>query len=210
MKKFLCLLCLSLAFTVCACSSEEEEVTLEIVANDVYEEPSNPTDAQIELYNALSEALSDEDGGEQTIAELVAQNFVFDFYSLKTKESSADVGGLTYLPEDIQDDFATYATSYVYCNYATIVSEYGEDSLPMVTAVTVTNTETSTYEYTVYEDADSDESESASSTTETYESYVISVEIEYADTDLSEDEMKFSAEITVINIDGRLCVVALS
>ena len=54
-----------------------------MVANDLYVEPLNPTQAQIEAYNKLSQAITSEDRKEE--ATMVAVSFAFDFFTLSTR-----------------------------------------------------------------------------------------------------------------------------
>ncbi len=211
MKKVLCLLCLSFALCLSACGKEEpvKKSEIEIVKNDVYAEPNVPSDAQVKLFNKLSKAVNKDDDKEM-IATLVAQNFAFDFFSLKNKESSSDVGGLTYLPEASREDFTTFASAYVYSNYATIKNNEGVANLPMVNEVNVDGVEATTYDYTVRTAADAQAGTEASEITNTYDAWNITIGISYDKTSLNEDELKKVATITVIDFDGRLCVVSMN
>ena len=144
MKKLICMLCLALVICMSGCNKDKDDTNndkekdkITIVENDVYTTPASPSDAQILLFNALSEALEDED--DEEIANLVAENFVADFYTLKNKAGSEDIGGLTYLPEANRADFVTYASVYAYGNYESIKQKYGTKHLPQVKEVEVTS-----------------------------------------------------------------------
>lgn len=116
------------------CSNKEEPVqeeVIELVPNDVYAAPKNPTNEQKKVYNKLSEDLK-ANAGEDVIAVDVALNFIYDFFTLYNKESKDDVGGLNYIPEAMNENFKTFAVSYLYENFDTIMSMYDKESLPYV------------------------------------------------------------------------------
>lgn len=208
MKKILCLLCLSFALIMSGCSSKEEvkESEIEIKENQVYTAPTKPTDEQVELFNSLTDALTKSDVEET--ASLVAQNFAFDFFSLKNKESSQDVGGLTYLPEAQREEFRTFAMAYVYSNYAVIKNDLGASDLPMVNAVTVNSVDTSVLTYTTVIPADANTGTAEQRIENEYDGWLVSLSLEYASTDA--EDLKEEVTVSVIDYDGRLCVIAIA
>ena len=52
----------------------------------------------------------------EKISEDVAICFVYDFFTLKNKEDSTDVGGLTYLPQSRIEEFSEFAQRNYYKN----------------------------------------------------------------------------------------------
>lgn len=155
-KTFLCMSVLSLTLLGgCDNNTEEnkntsqeaqtEEKEVKLVENDLYVEPLNPTQAQIEAYNLLSEAVANEDHEKE--AEMVAVNFAYDFFTLSNKEDSEDLGGLQFIPTDKIGYFMEFARSYYYGNYPTIVNEYGKDNLPEVSGYTVESVTASEHTY---------------------------------------------------------------
>lgn len=207
MKKITCLLCLSFALLLTGCGKEEEvkPTEIKIKTNDIYTQPTNPTDAQAKLYNALTKAVKADATSEET-AVLVARNFAMDFFTLKNKKSSQDVGGLTYLPETMRDNFVSYAM-YVYANYEIIVEADGKKALPVVSKVTSTNVEANTYRYNDYIPADTEAGTMEQFIPTTCDGYLITVEIEYEDTSVAKEELKTSMTIQVIDLNGRLVIV---
>lgn len=125
--------------------AQTEEKEVKLVENDLYVEPLNPTQAQIEAYNLLSEAVANEDHEKE--AEMVAVNFAYDFFTLSNKEDSEDLGGLQFIPTDKIGYFMEFARSYYYGNYPTIVNEYGKDNLPEVSGYTVESVTASEHTY---------------------------------------------------------------
>ena len=154
-KLLLCVGILSVTM-VSGCSSDdsskkketaknEEKAEVKMVANDVYVEPLNPTQAQIEAYNKLSQAITSEDRKEE--ATMVAVSFAFDFFTLSNKEDAQDLGGLQFIPSDKIRNFMEFAQAYYYGNYPTIVNEYGKKSLPEVSGYKVDAVEAKDYTY---------------------------------------------------------------
>lgn len=207
MKKVLCLLCLSLALVMSGCSSEEEVVKseIEIKENDVYSAPSKPTDEQVELFNSLTAALKKSD--EEKVVSLVAQNFAFDFFSLKNKESSQDVGGLTYLPEAQRDEFKTLAMAYVYSNYSVIKNDLGTKQLLMVNAITVNGVDSAVLKYSTIIPADANTGVAEQRIENDYDGWLVSMSLEYDKTDAS--DLKEEVTVMVIDLDGRICVIGI-
>lgn len=210
MKKVLCVLCLALVVTLGGCKDKDNEVKetkIEIKTNDVYTAPVKPTDAQAKLYNKLTKALNE--GNDEEIAKLVAQNFISDFYTFKNKSNSQDIGGLTYLPEARREEFKTYATIYAYSNYETIIQKNGKSSLPVVKSVKVDGIEAGEFDYTNYIPADEAAGTVEQYITDTFEGFQISVSLSYEDSKLAEEDLLTKATILVLNFDGKYCVVSM-
>lgn len=173
-------------------SAENKKEEVSIIENDIYTSPKNATQEQIVVFNELSKALSS-NADRSKIAELVAVNFAYEFFSLYQKDGKEDVGGLTFLPKEEQKDFKEYAIYHYYNNYATVVSQYSKDDLPNVIMHEVSLVEP--VEITYYEQA--------------YEGYEVTLVLKYSDSKLPADGMKTNMRIQVINMDGVYRVIAL-
>lgn len=208
MKKVLCLLCLSFALMLSGCSKEEEvkKSEIEIKENDIYSAPSKPNDDQAKLFNKLTKALKGND--EEEIASLVAQNFVFDFFSLKNKESAQDVGGLTYLPPAQQEEFKTFAMAYVYSNYAVIKDKSGTGNLPMVNKITVNSIDNEVQTYATIIPADATSGTLEQRIENDYDGWFVSLSLEYDKTNA--ENLKEEVTVQLIDYDGRICVIGIS
>lgn len=210
MKKVLCIICLALVVTLGGCKDKDNEVKetkIEIKTNDVYSAPVKPTDAQAKLYNKLTKALNE--GNDEEIAKLVAQNFISDFCTLKNKSSSQDIGGLTYLPEARREEFKTYASIYAYSNYETIIQNDGKSSLPVVKSAKVDGIEAGEFDYTNYIPADETTGVAEQYITDTFEGFQISVSLSYEKLKLAEEDLLTKATILVLNFDGKYFVVSM-
>lgn len=210
MKKLACLLCFALVLVVTGCSSKDEvKVTeIKINKNEVYSEPADATDAQAKAYNKLTKALKAGNVSED-VAVLVAENFTMDFFTMKNKKSSQDVGGLTYLPETMREDFVTYAM-YVYANYEKIVDEHGKKNLPEVSKVTSSTVEANSYMYNDFIPANAEAGTTDQYIPTTCDGYLITVAIEYEDTAVAKENLKITMTLQVIDLNGRLVVVKAS
>lgn len=199
MKQFAnkCLLCLC-AFSCLwlgGCSAEgekKEEENVALIANAVYEAPSNPTKEQILVYNELSEALNNHAESDK-IAQLVAVNFAYEFFSLYQKSGKDDIGGLTFLPEDEREAFRAYASIHYYNNYQAVLAQYSAQDLPNVILHEISHCEAQQIYYgDLY-----------------YDGYIVGLTLKYADSKLPADGLKTTMEIQVINNNGVYQVIAL-
>lgn len=194
-KIMLCFLAVSLVM-ISGCGGKEEvkeqEEKLTLVNNAVYTAPTNPTNPQIKVYNELSDAMNNNAAPEK-VAELVAVNFAYEFFSLYQKTGKEDIGGLTFLPQDEVENFKSYAMLHYYNNYATVVSQYGEEDLPNVMMHEVTAVESTQIAYNQL----------------VYDGYVVSLTLKYADSKLPADGLKTTMHVQVCNIDGVYRVIAL-
>ena len=194
-KIMLCFLAVSLLM-ISGCGAKEEvkeqEEKLTLVNNAVYTAPTNPTNPQIKVYNELSDAMNNNAAPEK-VAELVAVNFAYEFFSLYQKTGKEDIGGLTFLPQDEVENFKSYAMLHYYNNYATVVSQYGEEDLPNVMMHEVTAVESTQIAYNQL----------------VYDGYVVSLTLKYADSTLPADGLKTTMHVQVCNIDGVYRVIAL-
>ncbi len=196
MKRLLKVLCCS-ALLLCSCRQQEEpepveEEKISIVSNDIYADPKNPSNAYAKVFNRLAEDIRANDMDQ--LSEDVAVCFVYDFFTLKNKEDSTDIGGLAYLPQNRVEEFTSFAQQHFYRNYDSIVTEQGEDALPEVVNVIV----------------DSKTAKEVSYLDETYDGYEYEMSVEYADTSISSDELKTKLTMTCLVYNGKAMVIAVS
>lgn len=192
-KSLIALTLLAMVFTVSGCSGgsdkeskkeeDKKEPTVSMVANDVYVEPVNPTEAQILAYNKLSAALENQDTQEE--AKQVAVNFAFDFFTLSNKKNQSDLGGLEFIPTAYINKFKDFATAYYYGNYPTIVNEYGKNSLPEVSDVQISGFE---------------EAQGLQYNAQPVDGYYVDLKVTYKEGKLPVDKLKTSMKITLIHI----------
>lgn len=69
--------------------------------NSFYSLRKNATEYQKELYKELTSKLKEDPRDDKLISELIAQNFVADFYTWTNKLRFNDVGGMQYIHKDL-------------------------------------------------------------------------------------------------------------
>lgn len=73
-----------------------------ISSNEYYLLRSNATDYQKEIYKELTTALEQKPQDEKQVAQLIAKNYVADFYTWTNKINTQDVGGVQFLHNEIR------------------------------------------------------------------------------------------------------------
>ncbi|MCI9524657.1 MAG: hypothetical protein HFF01_06365 [Erysipelotrichaceae bacterium] len=198
MKHFtkLCLLglCMCSLLTLYGCGSKQKETkeTYTLQTNSVYEAPTHPTQEQIREYNELSNAIQN-NADSKKMAELVAVNFAYEFFTLKEKTGKEDVGGLTFIPKEKQEEFKDYAVYKYYNNYQAVLSQYSKDDLPSVILHEVNQVTPSSL---MYNQA-------------TYDGYIVSLTLKYEESKLPSDGLKTVMKVSVIEIDNISYVIAV-
>ncbi len=181
MKKILIAFCVLSFFIISGCKKEEvQPEKIEIKHNSLYEAPKNPTNEQAKVYNELSAAIS-EKVADQQLASLVAVNFAYDFFTMFNKDSKQDVGGLTYIPESMRQEFKNFATAYFYENYDTIVNLYGKEDLPKIIMHEIVKVEEEKVSYNKL----------------TYDGYAVTLTVKYKDSSLSAEALKTNMKVNV-------------
>lgn len=169
-----------------------EEPKIEIVGNEIYISPTNPSNVYAKAFNKLSNDLANE-ANTQVIAEDLVTCFGYDFYTLKNKVDENDIGGLTFLPDDKAEEFKSYAIAHYYQNFDSIVQEYGIDALPEVVDVEINETTLTSTTYNGY----------------TYDAYEIGATLTYAETKIPMEELKTEIKATVINIAAWVIIAVI-
>lgn len=190
MKKLVALICCALLLVGCA----KEEKAPELILNEVYAGPNNPTQYQIETYNELSDLLS-ENADDARIAKAVAIAFASDFYTFSNKTGENDIGGLDYFPVEKQEAAKSYIAFYYYKNYSPLKNQFGEESLPCVKNIVAVDPVVSEFK---------DES-----LDKTYTSYEVRLDISYEETQIAEAALKTETVITLVKIDDVYRVVEI-
>ena len=100
-----------------------------------------------EYFNELKTVLNSDSVNYEEYAKGVVKLFVTDFYTLDTKITSSDIGGVEFIPSDMVDNFKMHAGDTMYNHVKTNI--YGDrvQKLPIVKSVEVTNIENITYTY---------------------------------------------------------------
>ena len=141
-------------------NGEKAEVKAEnVIASMNFILRDNPTDVQKEYFAQLKEAVEGaERADDQTIAELVAKNYVTDFYTWTNKRGKYDVGGLSFIydgeyenGDHYKDNLYFKARDGYYKYISAYGTKYGKENLPEVESVEIKNSSKSTSPYVISE-----------------------------------------------------------
>jgi len=109
----------------------------------------NATDVQKEYFAQLKDAIENQESRDfETIAKLIAQNYVADFYTWSNKQGQYDIGGMYYIysgeyedGDDFRENIYQKARDGYYKYLSYYSSKYGVENLPKVENVEVTRCE---------------------------------------------------------------------
>ena len=98
-----------------------------------------------EKFEELKKLLESENFSEEEYVSLVSELFIIDLYTIDNKISKYDVGGLEYVYEPARDSFKSTVMDTIYKTVINNIGDKREQSLPIVTNITVNSTDSSTY-----------------------------------------------------------------
>lgn len=107
----------------------------------------NATSYQKALFKELKEVLNSKSIDEEAYAKVVSQSFLADYFSLNSKLSKNNVGGVQYVYKDYQDNFIKQSTDTVYKYVESNIYGNRKQELPVVKNVEVTNVTQDSYDY---------------------------------------------------------------
>lgn len=113
----------------------------QLTKDEFYSIRNNATQYQKDLYAELLEEVENESKDLDKISELVAQNFVADFYTWTNKFRKNDVGGLQFVREDIRTSVYQSAQQSVYGDMYYYLNNGGLKNTLEIEEVTVDNAE---------------------------------------------------------------------
>ena len=119
----------------------------------------NPTDIQKDYFAQLKEAIEgNEVFDDALVAELVAKNYVVDFYTWTNKRGAYDIGGLYYVydgefenGDHFKENVYLKARDGFYKYLSTYATQYGKENLIEVEDVQVTRCEKMSSQYIINE-----------------------------------------------------------
>lgn len=97
----------------------------------------NKSDLYKDYFAKLKEELLKEVVNDEEYAKILSELFVIDFYSLNDKTTSADIGGLDFIYENIKDNFILKATDTIYKGIESNVYGDRKQDLPKIKAVEI-------------------------------------------------------------------------
>ena len=100
-----------------------------------------------EYFNELKAVLNSDSVNYEEYAKGVVKLFVTDFYTLDTKITSSDIGGVEFIPSDMVDNFKMHAGDTMYNHIKTNIYGDREQELPHVKSVSIDDITKETYTY---------------------------------------------------------------
>ena len=100
-----------------------------------------------EYFNELKAVLNSDSVNYEEYAKGVVKLFVTDFYTLDTKITSSDIGGVEFIPSDMVDNFKMHAGDTMYNHIKTNIYGDREQELPHVKSVSIDDITSETYTY---------------------------------------------------------------
>ena len=148
----------------------------------------NKSDLYKEYFSKLKEELLKEEVNDEEYAKIIAELFVIDFYSLKDKNTSTDVGGLDFIYEEMKENFVLKATDTIYKYVESNVYGDRKQELPSIKSVNVEQIEKKQLKYNNISDENG---------------YVVKVSIQY------EKDMGYPKEVTLslIHVESKIFIV---
>lgn len=181
----------------------------------------NATDLQKDYFKELKTAVEEEEFDGLKIAELVAKNYVADFYTWTNKQGSYDVGGLYYVfngeylngdhfRENVylnaKDGFYKYINNYI--------NDYGAENVLEVTDVQIVSSRKTAENYVLNEHVAyvQDENEEWIDYREDHEfdTYYIKCRWTYAETPLNLSQFADSINLLIVDRNGVFQIIEAS
>lgn len=202
--------------------------TVEAKAENIIESANyllrdNPTDLQKEYFAQLKEAYEGAEKAEDaTIAELVAKNYVADFYTWTNKRGQYDIGGFNYIydgefenSDHYKENVFLQARDGFYKYISTYATKYGKENLIEVENVEVTKCEKMSSPYVISEHVANKQDENGEwydyREDRYYEAYAVSCRWTYKEnTTLDMSKFATSINLAIINRNGRFEIVEAS
>ena len=181
----------------------------------------NATDYQKELFSELKKAIEVDAADDQTIAGLVAKNYVADFYTWTNKQGQYDVGGMYYVCNEKKEDVKYKENIYMkardgfYKYLNKYISDYGSQNLIEVDNVDVVSCSKASEKYKLHVYVETLGNEDIGWTPvyedKEYDCYKVSLKWSYKpDTKLNLSDFGTSINLLIIKVDGRFEIVEAS
>lgn len=145
------------------------------------------TDLYKSIFKELSKVLNEKPVDMNSYAKLISELFIIDLYSLDSKLTSTDIGGIEFLHKDLRENFKENMGSTLYKFVESNIDGKRKQELPMVKEVNVTDVFETKYTYNKNE----------------YPAYLVTVNWTY-EKDLG---YQTSTKLTIINDNGILYIV---
>ena len=169
------------------------------------------TDYQKELFAQLKSAIEVEGADETTVAGLVAQNYIADFFTWTNKQGQYDVGGMYYVLDSEYED-GTHSKENIYQNardnfyryLSSYIKEYGATDLLEVENIQLVKCKKSDDKYVLNEHVENRQDEQGDwydyREDHEYDAYEVTCSWTYKPTEKF-DTSKYCKKINLVLID---------
>lgn len=193
-----------------------------IISSVNYVLRDNATDLQEQYFAELKAAIENGTSDDLGIAELVAKNYIADFYTLTNKQGIYDIGGMYYIYDDededgnhIKSNVALIAKDGFYKYLNNYINNYGSENLIEVSDIQIEkSSKTVDYEVNEYIGTAYDEENDVwyrDREDHTYDAYEISCKWSYKEGSLlNTNDFANSINLLIINKNGRFEIVEAS
>lgn len=188
----------------------------------------NATDLQKEYFSELKHAIEDEPKeGEEPVsdlakAELVAKNYIADFYTWTNKQGQYDIGGMYYIYDGrfenndyFKDNVYLSARDGFYKYISNYITQYGADKLIEVENVEVVSSQKTPWSFVLNEhvaykqDSEGEWYDYREDTP--YDAYIVSCRWTYKEgTSLNTNQFPKSINLLIIKNDNRFEIIEAS
>ena len=107
---------------------------------------SNKSAQYKEMFQELTDILSESPVDEEAYVEQISKMFILDFYTLSNKVANTDVGGVDFVHSTAQANFLEKAEDTIYKYVESDIYGERDQKLPTVDEITVSSIDTVTYE----------------------------------------------------------------
>lgn len=133
MLLILILICLLIALGFFFFRKDEKIKVVDEIENYGYVLTDNDTKLMKELFNKLEEILTSSDINYDEYAEYLGKLFITDLFSLDSKVSKYDIGGIEYIYPDHQNNFKLNVQNTLYAYLEK--KDDRKETLPLVTEI---------------------------------------------------------------------------
>lgn len=108
---------------------------------------NNDSEIYKENFSELKNILDETNIDYNNYAKCISKLFIIDLYSLSSKLSSSDIGGLEFVHPDLKNNFKENMSNSLYKYILSDIDGKRTQELPNVTSVTIDSVFESNYEY---------------------------------------------------------------
>ena len=126
--------------------AQEAATVVSEISGYGYTLKSNKSAQYKEMFQELTDILSESPVDEEAYVEQISKMFILDFYTLSDKVANTDVGGVDFVHSAAQTNFLEKAEDTIYKYVESDIYGERDQKLPTVDEITVSSIDNVTYE----------------------------------------------------------------